>query len=424
MLEILSIALPALSSFLAVVWVYFKVLRIAKAKKLVDNPDARKLQKEPVPVLGGLAVFIGILGGLAVATSMVNVTSLFPIVLMMGVMLYLGTLDDLQGLTPTVRLVVEVLAVLVLIFSSNTCIDDLHGVWGIHQFSHAYAVPLTVFAGVGIINSINMIDGINGLSSGLCIMLCFFFGGVFYKNHDLGNAALATIMAAALVPFLLHNVFGKTSRMFIGDAGTMMMGILITWFVIHTLGGSHDFELPFSRQVSEGEINRAFAGKDNLSLVALTLSILVVPIFDTLRVMTNRMLHGKSPFHADKTHLHHAFIACGFGHLFTSLCEIFIGVVAYYICYAARHFFRPGPTGELYVVIASGVILVWGMYFLLSRLSRNPSIRDKRIVIFSNFGRHRWWKSFQTWLDAPEQFEEQQNNPQRQSDRMTRKFRN
>ena len=164
-------ALGAVVAFVAVKWAYFKVLRIALDKNLVDNPDARKLQKRPVPVMGGIAVYFGVLAGvlcgavLHALTGAAVPTRLLPVMCAMSVMLYVGALDDILGLSPRSRMVIEVLTVLALVFASGRCIDSLHGLWGVEAFSWWIAVPLTVFAGVGIINAVNMIAGVNGLCS-------------------------------------------------------------------------------------------------------------------------------------------------------------------------------------------------------------------------------------------------------------------
>ena len=199
----LSILTSTLLAYSAVNWIFFKVLKIALLKGLVDNPDARKLQKTPVPVLGGIAVFFGVLSGLLVGamvyslTGHVFVSSLLPVMCAMGLMLYIGAMDDIIGLSPLSRLVIEVLAVMGMIYASGMCIDDFNGMWGIEKITWWLAVPLTVFAGVGIINSINMIDGVNGLSSGLCISCCIIFGLLFAKVGDVYNATLAFTMMGA-----------------------------------------------------------------------------------------------------------------------------------------------------------------------------------------------------------------------------------
>ena len=109
---------------------------------------------------------------------------------MMATMLYIGTIDDIEGLSPLYRIIMEILAVLVLIYGSGMCIDNFNGLWGINQIPWAIAVPLTVFAGVGIINAINMIDGVNGLSSGICIDCSLYFGANFFHLGDIPNSVL------------------------------------------------------------------------------------------------------------------------------------------------------------------------------------------------------------------------------------------
>ena len=220
----IPIALSTIIAFVAVNWIYFKILKIALKKNLVDNPDARKLQKTPIPVMGGMAVFFGILAGVFASTVVQEVAMessvaiLLPIICAMSIMLYVGALDDIMGLTPKARLLIEILIVLGLVYAGGMCLDNFMGMWGLHKFSWWFAVPLTIFAGVGIINAVNMIDGVNGLSSGLCITCCAFFGIAFVKVNDIPNAVLAFTSIGALTPFFIHNVFGLKSRMFIGDA--------------------------------------------------------------------------------------------------------------------------------------------------------------------------------------------------------------
>ena len=380
MRDLLIIILSSLVALFSVSQVHSKILRIAKARNLTDNPGERKLQRRPVPMLGGIAVFMGVICGLGMACTMADLTLIFPIVMMMATMLYIGALDDLTGLSPVFRIVMEIFAVLVLIYGSGMCIDNFNGLWGIYQIPWTIAVPLTVFAGVGIINSINMIDGINGLSSGLCIACSLYFGANYFHLGDIPNSVVAFTMAFSLMPFLVHNVFGLKSRMFIGDAGTMMMGILLTWFVI--------------RYLSFYGIERGLPG--GLCPIANSLSILSVPVFDTLRVMVMRMIQGRSPFSPDRTHLHHAFVDCGFSHVFTAVSEILISLVvfltsnvAYWLDFSAEI--------QLYLVILAGVIFVWGTYFVLVRLKKNRGF--KFFAIRTHFERKGWWLIYQDWLD-------------------------
>lgn len=381
MFDLLIILLSSVVALIAVILVHSRILRIAKARDLTDKPGERKHQRHPVPMLGGIAVFFGVICGLGMASSMADLTLIFPIVMMMAVMLYVGALDDLTGLSPVFRIVVEIFAVLVLIYGSGMCIDNFNGLWGVYQIPWSIAVPLTVFAGVGIINSINMIDGINGLSSGLCIACCLFFGANYFHLEDIPNSVVAFTMAFSLMPFLVHNVFGSKSRMFIGDAGTMMMGILLTWFVI--------------RYLSYYGIERGLPG--GLCPIANSLGILSVPIFDTLRVMCMRMLQGRSPFSPDRTHLHHAFVDCGFSHASTAVSEILISLVIFLIS-NILYLLDCSAEMQLYFVILSSVIFVWGTYFILFRLKNNRAF--KFFALHTHFERKGWWLVYQNWLDG------------------------
>lgn len=386
----------SLVAFGAVNWIYFKTLTIAFRKKLVDNPEARKLQKRPVPVVGGIAVFFGLLAGLLAASVCHHVLmpvlphiSLFPVLCAMGIMLYVGAMDDIVGLTPLARIVIETASILALVFASGMCVDTFRGMWGIGAFSWWLAVPLTVFAGVGIINAINMIDGVNGLSSGLCIICSILFGVAFIRLGDVPNAVLAFTMAAAVIPFYIHNVFGLKSRMFIGDAGTMVIGILMTWFLICLLSSRNDAAY--------------HEADDHVNLIAMSLAILSVPVFDTLRVMTMRVLKGKSPFRPDKTHLHHVFVNVGVSHFITGFVEVSLGLVITGI-WGVSVLCGAGLELQLYIVIIASALGVWGTYIFLQHHIIHHTEFLHKITGFSvrtHLGRTEWWKAITQWLDAP-----------------------
>lgn len=410
MYTLISILVPALSALLAVRWIYFKILKLAKEKGLVDNPDARKLQKFPVPVLGGLAVFFGVTFGMLTGCALYYTfnediigqateftsTRLIQVMLAMSVMLYTGSLDDILGLSPRTRFVIEILVIFGIVLSSGACMDSLHGLWGVQEFTWWVAVPLTVFAGVGIINAVNMVDGVNGLSSGLCITCSALFGVVFLYIGDIANAILAFTMVASLLPFFVHNVFGDKSRMFIGDAGTMIMGILMTWFVICIISSNGYTTLIY----------------DDVCIVAMVLAFMSVPVADTLRVMTMRVFKGKSPFSPDKTHLHHAFVAMGVSHSITALSIILINLAVVGTWYVAV---KTGASLEcqLYSVIIVAAILVWGSYIFLEHESRSSSRKAQWLRNFSirtHLGRKEWWQRFTYFLDAPEFDEHERKN--------------
>lgn len=398
MSEFIQVALPALVAFIATGWFQPHVLRIAKDKNIVDNPDARKLQRIPVPVMGGVAVVFGILVGIMSSNLFftTNVNNMPAVIVAVVVIMFVGLVDDIRGLSPKIRFLIEILIVLYLIYATGNQINNFHGLWGVSILPEWASVPSTIFACVGIINAVNLIDGVDGYASGYCIMACLYFGYAFYELGNMTMVTLAAIMIAALVPFFCCNVFGKHSKMFIGDAGTLSMGILISTFVRNMLTASTD----------------ATTLADNLGLISLSLAIMSVPIFDTLRVMSSRIVRGTSPFYPDKTHLHHAFIDLGFSHVGTTvsiLCMNTLVVLVWFIAYK----YGVSIDVQLYIVIAMGVLTTFGLYaFIYYHIRRNTNAcRLMRVIARStHFERKGIWKTIQKWLDRNSTPKEDEND--------------
>ena len=344
-----TVIIPFFIALFLVGWIHPKLVKIALLKNIVDNPDARKLQRTPVPVLGGVAVFFGVVIAIGCMSAVVDCSGLPVVIMAMMAMLYTGTMDDILSLSPGLRFVIEIVVVLLLIFVGGYCIDDFHGLWNIGRFSYWCAVPLTVVAAVGIINAINLVDGVNGLSSGYCIMACLIFGTLFFLAGEAPMTILAAVLVGALIPFFLHNVFGKTSKMFIGDGGTLVMGVVMSVFVIAIL--------------QNGSRVAAYVNP-NVGLVPFTLAVLSVPVFDTLRVMSTRILKGTSPFRPDKTHLHHMFIDLGCSHVATTLAILGVNMFVV-LCWWALEASGFSIAVQLYAVIAVSLLVTSGLYHFM-----------------------------------------------------------
>lgn len=367
-------------------WIFKNVLHIAKLKNIVDNPDARKLQRVPVPVLGGIAVFFGMIVSLVCSNLMFDSTTLFAIMGVMTIMLYVGTMDDILSLSPYLRFLIEIVVVLGLVYCNKYSLNDFHGLWGIDRISDWLAVPLTVFACVGIINAINLIDGVNGLSSGYCISACALFAGMFIWADDMEAASLAMISIGALIPFFCHNVFGKKSKMFIGDGGTLLMGTIISTFVI----GALNTNSPLAEKVSP-----------DFGMIPFTLAVLAIPIFDTLRVMVMRMARKKSPFSPDKTHLHHLFLDLGFSHIGVTIMEVLSNLMVVAIWWFS---YKAGASIDLqlYIVIGMGILVTFGFYkFARIQISRQTPLYRfmTKIGNYTKFSRRGWSEKFRAFLD-------------------------
>ena len=343
-----------ITSFVGVAIIHPYLVRFAKAKNIVDNPNTRKLQLRPVPVLGGLAIFFGIVAGLLAANVVADISSVFVILGCMMIMTYVGALDDVLDISPIIRLISEIVTVLILIYIGGLSLNNFHGVWGIDLLPEYISTPLTIVAVVGIINSLNLIDGADGLFSIFCISVCTIFGALFYLVGDYTLFALAVAAIGALIPFLLHNAFGIESKMFVGDGGSLQMGVVLSVFVM--------------KVVCSAEYD-TIADTMNISLVPFVLAMLSMPVFDTLRVMTARIARGTSPLIGDKTHLHHLFIGLGISHIGTSVLIALLNLCVVGAWYLSA---QKGASADvqLYVVILAALLLDWGIYYGIALLDR------------------------------------------------------
>lgn len=405
MMGLIGVLVAMLASLLAVIFVFPRVVNFAMKRHVVDNPDARKLQRNPVPVMGGVAVFFGLAVGLftvgiyevsvplilklmpcSVQFEPLNVVGILPMFLAMSIMLGVGIADDVSGLSPRLRFAVEIAITVMLIFWTKVSLNDFQGLWGIDGVPLWVSVPLTIVAVVGIINAINLVDGVDGLSSGYCIMASAAFAVLFYKTDDYLMLMLCSLTIGSLLPFFFHNVFGKTSKMFIGDGGSLMMGVVMSTYVVVSITSGSGSE----SMVAEG-----------FGVVPFTLAVMCVPVFDTVRVMVMRIVRGTSPFHPDKTHLHHLFIELGYSHFGTTVSELLLNVIVVLAWYVA---YKLGASIDVqfYVVMGVGIALTAGFYKLVrvSQKHNRALFRFlKRIGKSTHFEERKSWLRLQKIVD-------------------------
>lgn len=285
------------------------ILLVSYRKRLFDLPDSRKVHTCPVPRLGGIsflpaivitfALIMGfrILHGIPVENLPLSRTLYEFLFYIVGAMLlYLtGVQDDLIGVGYRRKFLIQILAALLLV-SCGDWIRSLGGLFGIYDLPAWLGIPLTVFLVVYITNAINLIDGIDGLASGLC---CISLAMLAYMHIYVGQyvyAFLALATLGILIPFWCYNVFGnaqKGHKLFMGDTGSLTLGYILSFLVIH-LSFVHFDEVAHT----------------NPSL-AIALSTLIVPLFDVVRVVLHRVRNGKSPFLPDKNHFHHKLLRTG-----------------------------------------------------------------------------------------------------------------
>ena len=287
-----------------------KILLISLRKRLFDMPDNRKVHKHPVPRLGGITfypVILFVLCSITVARILLghfpNQLFTFDVVAqMLGLiagltLLYLvGIGDDLVGVRYRNKFVVQILSAS-FFPTVGLYINNLYGLFGVYHLSPYIGVPLTVLLVVFVTNAINLIDGIDGLASSICIVALAVFGLIFALDGLWIYSLLAFTAVGVLIPFFVYNVFGKAERgrkIFMGDTGSLTLGYILSFLVLRYCMYMGIYERP------------GYCGS-----LMIALAILLVPCMDVIRVVIGRVRRGESPFLPDKTHIHHKFIAMG-----------------------------------------------------------------------------------------------------------------
>lgn len=268
------------------------VFKMAILKNFVDKPNKRSSHTGCIPNIGGIVVFLAFLCSFLLFARFTESTE-FQYVILGAILIFLiGIYDDLLEISPRKKVKGEMLGAVVLIVGGGFYLSNLFGMLGFYEISPWLGVPLTFVGLVGLINAINLIDGIDGLCSGIVLMDCIFFGVWFYDCGYVEYALLCGVLSASIVPFFFINLFGKRSKMFMGDSGALMVGFLLGAMAIKLCEMDVD-----ARELCSVQ-----------AVPAVVFSVLAIPVLDTLRLFVARSMRGNSPFAPDKKHLHHKLL--------------------------------------------------------------------------------------------------------------------
>ena len=260
---------------------------VAHRLGIVDLPGGRKQHTHPTPTVGGLAMFVAVLLALLQARGLTG-----DVAVLMGcaaILVMLGVLDDKHGLSVSLRIMIQVFLVSVVITGAEGMITHLGALFGSDIHLGLFALPFSVVAYVGGINAVNMIDGADGMAGKMVLITVLGVAAIFHASGALHWMPLCNAIIGALVGFLLFNtrIIVRRAWVFMGDAGSMWLGLVLGWFMA---------------QVTQGEISAE---------PALVLWLFGIPLIDTLTVMIRRLMRNKSPFAADRTHIHHVLEHAG-----------------------------------------------------------------------------------------------------------------
>ncbi|HAX94843.1 MAG TPA: undecaprenyl-phosphate alpha-N-acetylglucosaminyl 1-phosphate transferase [Bacteroidales bacterium] len=309
--------LLAFTISMIITWYYIpKVISIVKQRHLEDPPGKHKIHRNNVPTLGGIGIFAGFLVGYLMGIdgympglSYFTAAAVF--------LFFVGIKDDLVYLNPPKKLAGEIVAAIVVTLFTDLSFTSFHGFLGITEMSHITSFLVTTIIIVLIINAVNLIDGIDGLAASIGIIASVVFGLFFYLSGDYGYTVMAAALLGALIAFLRFNMSEGKNKIFMGDTGSLVIGFTLAVFAIR-----------FNELVARGA-----AVTDLQSAPAVSIAVLIVPLFDTLRVMVLRMHYRQNLFVADHRHIHHMMLRAGFSHreatLYISLFNVLMIALAF-----------------------------------------------------------------------------------------------
>ena len=302
-----------------------KIVVISRMKKLFDKPNDRKVHKKEISRLGGVSfvpalmisvsLVIGLRYYLHQPIPMISeisfITEFMFLLSASFIIFFIGLTDDLVGVSYKTKFVVQIISATLIAFTGLVP-ATLLGFCGIYEINPIVCGLFIIVVIVFIINAYNLIDGVDGLCSGLSSVALIAFGIWFTYIEGFIYSMIAMGMLGVLLAFFYYNISGKRLKIFMGDTGSLTLGLLISFLALKFLQTATDYT-----PVSENSLIQSVH-----SPIAIIIGLLFIPIFDTLRVFTGRIMHRKSPFAPDKTHIHHKMLALGLTHIQSTITLI------------------------------------------------------------------------------------------------------
>jgi UDP-GlcNAc:undecaprenyl-phosphate GlcNAc-1-phosphate transferase len=275
------------------------IVKISKFKKLYGIPNERTSHIDETPNLGGLAVFAGFVITAVIFSMKTESDDIKYILGGIIVLFFTGLKDDILVIDPKKKLLGQIIAASIIVLFGNIRITSFYNTFGVEEISYILSLLFTLFLIIVLINGFNLIDGVDGLASGTGIFTSLTFGIWFILTKHTTYAVLCFSLAGSLIAFFRFNVFGRENKIFLGDTGSLIVGLLVAVFTVKFL----EFQ------------QSAIVKYQFYSAPAVAFGLLISPLFDTARVFILRIFNGGSPFKADRNHLHHSLLALGNSHL-------------------------------------------------------------------------------------------------------------
>ena len=315
MLEVLlTLSISFLITFLAIP----AIIKIADHKKLYDIPDGRKLHTKPIASLGGVGIFCGFFFASLLFIPTQSNPEFQYFFAAAVVIFFLGLKDDILIITPLKKFLGQVGAAALLIHLGGLRIDSMHGLLGLQQLPEMFSIAITYVTIIVVVNAYNLIDGVDGLAGSLGLLTMAVFGSYFFMADVPAYALLSFAVAGSLAAFLIFNY--NPAKIFMGDSGSLMLGLMNSIMVIKFIQVADTPTIAYPIE----------------SVVAIAVSILMVPLADTLRVFSIRISQGRSPFSPDRNHIHHLLLDRGLNHRYVTLCCLLLNIFFITLAYFGR----------------------------------------------------------------------------------------
>jgi UDP-GlcNAc:undecaprenyl-phosphate/decaprenyl-phosphate GlcNAc-1-phosphate transferase len=323
------------------------IINLVKKHSLYDLPDPRKEHLSPIPTMGGIAIVAGMMVSLFLWFPFNNQIGQICFFFSITVLFGLGIMDDLKDLSARYKFIIQI-GLAALIALSDIRITSFNGLFGINELPLAAQYTFTLLAIVGITNAFNLIDGIDGLAGGVGFMSLVTIGIFLTMSGDINTALIAFALAGGILAFLYFNF--NPAKIFMGDTGSLVLGFVIAVMCIRLM------------QVNVFAVNSVLPHAP-----VFVLGIVLIPVFDTLRVFAVRIWKGKSPFMGDKTHIHHLLTNSGFSHSFAAKLICFIHGFILIEVYWLRELKQELILAILVVFMLLVIIILKNIHLLLGR---------------------------------------------------------
>lgn len=335
------------------------IIRVARERRIYDRPNERSSHLEPTPSLGGIGIFAGTICAIVLWTPLETFGVLQYILAAFVLIFLIGIMDDLLPLSPTKKFSGQMLVAFILAYKADVRITSFYGLFGVFELPELTSFTLSVVVIIAIINSFNLIDGIDGLAGSIGLLACVSWGAWFLAIDSSGLAVVAFSLAGAIVAFMKYNF--SPAKIFMGDTGSMLIGTVCAILAINFIEMNHIITPESAAFV----FNAA---------PAIAVGILILPLYDTIRVFVRRILKGRSPFSPDKSHIHHILLEFGMSHMKATaiLLAVNVGFIA-----GAVLFNRIGTA----ILLVAELALMSFFMFILQRILQRRRRNSNNLVV-------------------------------------------